>query len=275
MRESGEERMRRYEEALKRVVSLTIPTSKIAGSGRVQIPGVGEIRISGSGFISQDEIKIMGSGRLPGGLRVGKLRASGSLRVDGDIEAEEGKFSGSTHIEGSVRAGRLKASGSIEVGGEALGGMMKLSGSSRIDGRVELEDSLISHGSLMAGGDVKAGKRVELRAAFEIEGEVFTRVFEAELRGSESHIKGGIRAEEINIYRGEGAPWKRGRLQTTDIMGKRIRLESVICENITGGEIYIGEGCEVRGMVRYWDSLEIHPKARLRHPPTRIEAEGD
>jgi cytoskeletal protein CcmA (bactofilin family) len=265
MRGRGKERMRRYEEAMRGGV---IPTTKLAGSGRVQIPGVGEIKVAGSGYISQEEIKISGSGRLPGSLRVGRLKASGSLRVEGDIEAEDMKISGSALIEGSVKAERLEASGSIEVGGGAQGGEIRLSGTSRINGEVHLENSLTSHGSLRVGGDVKAEERIELKGAFRIEGKVSTKVFEAELRRSESHIRDGIKAQEINIYRAlEGG----GPLKTRGITGDRIRLEKVTCKDITGGDLYVGEGCEVTGKVRYWRSLKVHPDARLRHPPEKID----
>jgi hypothetical protein len=59
---SGEERMKEYD---KRLRETAIPVTHVSGSGRVHIEGIGDIRISGSGFVSPEEIKISGSGSLP------------------------------------------------------------------------------------------------------------------------------------------------------------------------------------------------------------------
>ncbi|MCD6263038.1 polymer-forming cytoskeletal protein, partial [Candidatus Bathyarchaeota archaeon] len=145
MRRSGEERMREYE---KRLRESEIPTTRISGSGRVDLPGLGEVDISGSGYISPEEIRVSGSGRLPGGLRVKRIMCSGSVTVGGDVEAEEMTFSGSASILGSVHAERLSASGSFKTGGGLRGGSMRFSGSCRIGSDAQLEGSLVLHGSL-------------------------------------------------------------------------------------------------------------------------------
>jgi len=263
MRRRGVERMRRYEEAMEGA----IPTSRIAGSGGVEIPGLGEIRVSGSGYISQEEIRIGGSGELPGGLKIGALRAAGSLKVKGKLEIGEGQLSGSARIEGPLRAGELKAAGSLRVEGEAEGERMELSGSSTINGKVELKDSLTSEGSLKILGDVRAGNLIELKGGFDIGGDVSTKIFRAEVR-RESRIGGEIKAEEVEIESRRG-----GRLRVEGIRGESISLEGVICEDVAGGDIYIGEGCEL-GRVRYRGKIEIHPKAKLRSPPERMKQES-
>jgi len=278
---SGEERMREYEKGLRRA---EIPTTRISGSGRVALPGLGEVRVSGSGYISPEEIGVSGSGRLPGGIRVERMRCSGSVTVGGDVEAEEMVFSGSASVLGGVRAGRLSASGSFKAEGGLAGGSMRFSGSCRIGGDVHLEDSLVAHGSLRVSGDVSVRDLVELEGSFDVDGKVRADTFKAELRRSRSRVGKGIQADRVEVRKGRGVGGfvlfgipilgrrlREGELHTTDIVGReRVYLENVHCDNVTGGDVVLGEGCEVRGRVRYSGTIEVHPEAKVTNPPERV-----
>ena len=283
LRKTGEERRREYEKELK---EMTIPATSVRGSGKVNHPGIGDIRISGSGHVSSDEIRVSGSGRLPGGIKVGRVKSSGSVSVGGDIEASEMRFSGSASIMGSVRATSLSASGSFRAEGGATGRSMQVSGSCKIGNEIRLEDSLIVHGSLSVEGDVNALKHVELDGSFDIDGKLTTSMFTAELSHSRSYVRRGIQADHIDVRKGraEGFPFslsifggrfREGELITTDILGsEEVYLENVRCDNVTGKDVTVGEGCEVKGKIRYSSTIEVHPSARVRSPPEKIASEA-
>ncbi len=281
--------MRRYEEELG---TQTIPSTRVGGSGRVGVPGFGEVRISGSGYVSPEEIRVSGSGRLPGGLTVGRLISSGSVSVAGEIRAREVRLSGSAGVRGDVHAGSLRASGSFGAEGGASGGSMRFSGSAKIGKGIDIEGGLVAHGFLRAGGDVKAGS-VELVGSFDIDGNITTETFTADLRRDRSHVEGSIRANVVDVRRGAGSGspsfgerllayglrmfgrGEEGELHARDIAGREsVHLENVICENVSGGEVTIGEGCKVRGRILYTGSLEVHPEAEVRSRPEKVESIG-
>lgn len=278
--------MEAYEKMLKKTA---IPTTRVSGSGKVNIEGIGEVHISGSGFVSPEEIRISGSGRLPGGIKVGRLSCSGSVSVDGDVEAEEMRFSGSASIDGNITAKQLKASGSFSAGGKAKGNSMHFSGSCRIFGEVELDDELQAYGSLRVLGNIKAKRRIELHGRFLINGKVVTDEFEAELGRWESRIRNGVEAINVEIRKREfegivifGIPIfgifskRKGKLTTSDITAKeRVFIENVSCNNVIGKYVVIGEGCEIKGKVKYSDKVSIHPKARLTVPPEKSRISCD
>lgn len=277
MNKRGDERLRRYEKSLR---EAAIPTTSVRGSGRVNIPGIGEIRISGSGHISPEEIRVSGSGHLPGGFKVGRIRSSGSASIGGDIEADEMDFSGSASIMGSVFSERLTASGSFKADGGARGGSMRFSGSCRIRDEVELGDSLVVHGSFMVSGDVNAQNLVELDGSYDIGGKLTTSTFKSELSQRRSHVEKGIQADYVDVRKGRkvkglvlfGRRLREGELHTTDIVGRqRVYLENVHCDNVTGKDVVMGEGCEVRGKVRYSGTVEVHPKANITNPPEKVD----
>jgi hypothetical protein len=281
MGKGGKERMEEYE---KRLGPVAIPTTSISGSGRFSIPGLGDGRVSGVGHISPDKIKVSGSSELPGGIKVGSLTVSGSTMVRGDLEAGAMNFSGSATIHGALIFGQLRGSGSIRADGDARGGSMHVSGSCKIGGGIDLEGILVASGSLETRGDVAAKESVELDGVFEVDGKLKTKTLDASLSYDRSRVGEGIEAERVDIRKGGGFEriprlaarifgWgdREGDLYTTDITGKaNVYLENVICDNVVGGKVTIGEGCEVKGTVRYTETVEIHPDARVQNPPEKV-----
>ncbi|RLI42195.1 hypothetical protein DRO69_10660 [Candidatus Bathyarchaeota archaeon] len=275
---SGKERMKEYE---KKLCEMKIPTTKVSGSGKVHIEGIGNIQISGSGFISPEEIRISGSGRLPGGLNVGRITCSGSVSIGGNIEAEEIKISGSGSIVGNVRTKAFSAAGSVSINGWVKGSVMKVAGSCTIGGAAELTNTLRAHGSLKVLGDVKAKSLVELHGSFDIDGKVITENFDAELRRSDSHIKNGIEAVNVSVKKKEveglvifgfpilGRIFRSGKLYTTNIKGEEVHLENVSCQDICGKNVIIGEGCIIKGKVKYSKFISVNSEANLANPPEK------
>jgi len=276
---SGEERMSEYD---KRLRETAIPTTRVSGSGRVHIEGVGDIRISGSGYVSPEEIKISGSGSLPGGIKSGRIVCAGSVLIEGDAEAEEMSFSGSGSIAGNAKAKVLSASGSLSIGGELKGSLMKVAGSVKVGKRIVLEDTLRVHGSLRVLGDVEAKNMVELYGRFDVSGKVATESFEAELSRLESHVRNGIEANNVSIRKKGveglvlfgipiiGRIVRDGKLYTTDIVAKeRVYLENVCCDNVSGKDVTIGEECIIKGTVKYSETISVDPRAKLSNSPKK------
>ncbi len=280
MRKDSASRMKEYE---RRLAEDAMPTTIISGFGRFSIPDLGEGHVAGMGRISPEEINVNGSSQLPGGIRVGNITTSGSSTIRGDLEASRMKFSGSTTIRGALVFDRLEGSGSIRTGGGARGDSMRVSGSCNIDGVVELEEGLIASGSFSTKGDVVSKGSVELDGSFDIEGKLEAETLEARLSRSRSRVDGGVKAGYIDIRKGSkynripsfaARLLKRGRgegeLVTTNIHGRtEVNLENVSCDDVTGRKVTIGEGCEIRGTVRYIESIEVHPEAIVRKAPEK------
>lgn len=278
MRKDSAERMKEYE---RRLAEDAIPTTTISGSGGFSIPGLGEGRVAGIGRISPEEINVSGSCQLPGGIRVGSITTSGSSTIRGDLEASKMRFSGSTTINGALVFGHLEGSGSLRTGGGARGDSMRVSGSCNIDGSVELEERLFAAGSFSAKGNLVSKGSAEFDGSLDIEGKIEAETLEVRLSRYRSHVDEGIKADDVDIRKGSrydripnflarmlGHGRGEGELVTTDIQGRdEVYLENVKCDNVAGGKVTIGEGCEIRGTVRYSESVEVHPNARLENEP--------
>ncbi|MBS7633392.1 polymer-forming cytoskeletal protein [Candidatus Bathyarchaeota archaeon] len=276
---SGEEKFEQYEKKLAETV--TIPTTRISGSGKVHIKGIGEVSVAGAGYISPEEIKISGSGRLPGGLKVKKISCAGSIGVEGNIEAEDLILSGSTSIAGNVKAGKLAAAGSLSINGGVSANFAEFAGSCRIGSKIEVDD-LRASGFLRVLDDITAKNLADFHGAFDIDGRVSTGRFEARLSRSVSHVKGGIKAGNVTVKRRGregivifGIPiltWfsREGRLHTTNIESEgSVYLERVTCESVLGKSVSIGEDCIVKE-VKYLEAVTVHPTAKLATSPKKV-----
>lgn len=248
-----------------------IPTTRISGSGRITLPGYGELKVSGSGRISPEEISTSGSSRLPGGLVIGDLKTSGSSRIEGDLTAELVKFSGSASVEGFLVCEEIAKSGSLKVDKDLKFKYGKFSGSTRVGGSGKVETELEASGSMSFGGDLVSEDRILYSGVMRVEGSLKARSFEARLSRDESVIRDGIEAEYINIQRSHEDWRNRGILVTTDITGDEIILENVECNNVTGKTIKILAGCRIKGRVQYSESIKVDPDSYLENEPEKTE----
>jgi len=248
-----------------------IPTTRIAGSGRITLPGFGELKVSGSGRISPEAISTSGSSKLPGGLVIGDLKTSGSSRVEGDLTAEMVKFSGSANVEGNLVCDEIIKSGSLKVEKDLKFKYGKFSGSTRVGGSGSVETELEASGSIKFGGDLVSEDRILYSGVMRVEGCVKAKSFEARLSRDESFIRDGIEAEYINIQRSHDDWRERGSLFTTNITGDEIVLENVECNNVTGKTIKILPGCRIKGRVQYSESIKVDPDSYLENEPAKTE----
>ncbi len=248
-----------------------IPTTRVAGSGRITVPGYGDFKISGSGRISPEEISTSGSSRIPGGLTIGDLRTSGSTHIDGDITAEVVKFSGSSNVDGNLTCEEIHKSGSLKVEKDLKIKYGKFSGSTRVEGGGTVERELEASGSISFGRDLVSEENILYSGVMRVDGKVEAKSFEARLSRDESIIRDGIKAEYIDIQLSHDDWRNRGTLVTSDIVGDEITLENVECYNITGKKITLLPGCRVKGSVKYSESIKVDPDSRLSNEPEKTE----
>ncbi len=248
-----------------------IPATRIAGSGRINLPGYGDLKISGSGRISPEEISTSGSSRIPGGLTVGTLKTSGSSRIDGDITSEVVRFSGSASVDGSLVCEEIRSSGSLSLGKDLKIKYGKFSGSFKVEGSGWVERELEASGSAMFGGDLTSEDKILYSGVMRVKGKVKAASFEARLSRDESYIDNGIEAGYINIQRSHEDWWNRGSLFTSDITGDEIVLENVECDNVTGRKVTILSGCRIKGRIQYGETIHVNSDSRLNHEPEKTQ----
>jgi cytoskeletal protein CcmA (bactofilin family) len=248
-----------------------VPVIRVSGFGSFTVPGLGEGRVAGSARISQEKIDVSGSSTLPGGMKVREVETSGRTTFKGDLEAERMDISGSASIEGAARFGRMTKSGSLRIDDDATGASMDVSGSTRVGGTIRLEDELKSSGSMEVGGDLTVGGLADVEGSLGVRGRLKAGTLDIRLHGDASRVDGGIEAEKIRIRRhGQSLPHS-GVLETKDVKGDDIYIEDVLCGNVTGTRVTIGDGCEVRGVVTYSERVDVRPGASLRNAPVRSE----
>lgn len=137
-----------------------LPNTRIAGSGRLTLPGYGTLKISGSGRVNTDSISTSGSSTIPGGLILRDLKTSGSTKIDGDIVSDTVKFSGSAHIEGSLECEELIKSGSIKIGKSLKADYARLSGSTHVRNGGVIRREIETSGSIEFGNDLVSEDRI-------------------------------------------------------------------------------------------------------------------
>ena len=230
------------------------------------------IKISGSGSAGGgdfDQIKISGSGKISGNTTCNFFKISGSASVDGNIEMEEGHISGSAKFHNSVKANYLKISGSAK----SLGSMdikeLKVSGSLNAEQALTGEQMNIS-GVLKLEGDCNA-ETFEMNGQCKIGGLLNADRIDISLEGK-SDIK-AIGAETIKVTAGSyGSNFikemigifsdQSQKLFCESIEGDDIYLENTICDEVRGGRIVIGKGCQIK-LVEYTGTLEVNGDAKI------------
>ena len=116
---------------------------KVSGSGVVPAGEYRSISCSGSARISGDvrcqSLSVAGSARADGAIDcTGAVKVSGSFRGMG-VRADLLSASGSCRLEGDVQAKTVKCSGSCKVSGAVTAEEVHLSGSAAIDGLLNAE----------------------------------------------------------------------------------------------------------------------------------------
>ena len=237
-----------------------LPDVKISGSGQIAGGNYGVVHISGSGHYSGDircrEVHASGSLKGEGSITVSEeFHVSGSFKGVGDLTASEVHISGSAavggavscreelHTSGSVRcqsitAKNIHVSGRVETAGDVEGDEVRISGSGTIGGLLNAENIEIK-----ASDGLAAGSRL---------------------------LIGSIGGSKVRVtISGAGGFFRRviGRnprsvpfVVTETIEGDEIDIDSVSALRVSGQDVVIGSGCEIKS-VEYSGSLIIEEGA--------------
>jgi len=279
------EKFEKYEKELRRLEGVDV---KVSGSSTVTIGHI-IIRVSGSGRVSEEEIRISGSGRIVGSVRVDRVRASGSFSCDGDLEVDELRTSGSCSITGTVKGGSLRASGSCRIGQDLRVSIIQTSGSLSVGGNIIGEYIKIS-GSFRAE-DVNVID-CEVYGSFKLKRVNCKKAFRAEMSGS-CIVEEGIRAKDVDIRRapegkgegfrvvlfnitlievGRGGIRKGGELKTKYIEAENtVYIENTECDIVKGRIVTIGPKCTIRKRLEYVESYNIDPTSKILGEVTKVE----
>lgn len=241
-----------------------------------------EVKISGSGKVSGEEVSISGSGRILSDVTTRMFKVSGSAISEGRVKAEVVKISGSTTFSEDVEAIEVDISGSALFKSSIKCKFLKISGSCKVFRDVIAKDYLKLSGSINVGGSITSNGTIELRGGFRVNGNIEANRIYIDVRGR-SEVKGYIKAHDVEVIgKSEesgivlfgvtilGYKRKRGKLHASNIYAENIvRLENVICNNIEGSIVEIGSGCEIKGKIKYKDKITIHPEAKIVSPPEK------
>ena len=108
-----------------------------------------------------------------------------------------------------------------------------------------------------------------------------TENLKVELYKGDCHVNGGIEAENVEVKRGKSEinffilkimrRGSKGRLFTPFIKAsERVYIENVICDEVSGGDVEIGDGCEVKGTIRYSRTIKIASTAKVAKQPIKM-----
>jgi len=279
------EKFEKYEKELRRLEGVDV---KISGSSTVTVGHI-VVKVSGSGRVSEEEIRISGSGRIVGSLQVDRIRTSGSFSCDGDLEIEELSTSGSCAIAGTVKGRSLRTSGSCRVGQDLRVSLIQTSGSLSVGGDI-VGECLNTSGSLKAR-DVNVID-CEIHGSFRLRSIHCKGTFKAEMSGL-CNVEEGIRAKDIDIRRApggkargfrvvlfnitlievsKGGMRREGELRTKYIEAENdVYIENTECDVIKGRTVIIGPGCTIKKRLEYVESYSIDPTSKVLGKVVKIE----
>lgn len=237
---------------------------KISGSGRIAAGEYEDISVNGAARLGTPircrSFHCAGSAHSIGRLNAQQeIRIAGSAQFDGNTSAQDIRISGSASIYGNCTStGEMRVSGSLRCSGSVKGNIIHILGAVHTD-RIEGEDVLIN-GKLTCP-DLLNARNIVLK-----------------MNGATSKV-GSIGGSSITIYperyhkivahlpllpkllRG----WGYGDLTVKEVIeGDEIKLEMVTAKSVIGRSVTIGAGCHIE-YVRYTDSLEISPDAKVEH----------
>ncbi|RLF24114.1 MAG: hypothetical protein DRN15_04255 [Thermoprotei archaeon] len=216
------------------------------------------VTISGAGSYEAGELRISGSGKARGHLRLRALsvsgrflgdnisahtiKTSGSARFSGDMEVSDLKSHGSLIVVGNIRGHNVRVAGNVRARSISAG-YVEIKGSLRTEEDVECDRFILRMiGASRVGGTIRGRSEVDIRR--EKEKSLSIRVLGIELIGISR--------------RGE-----RVVLEAKRIEGRRVYIEYTVCDEVIGDEVIIGPECEVRRGIYYASNLSIDPSSKV------------
>jgi len=200
-----------------------------------------------------EELRVSGSVKLRGPLKLGTVSVSGSLSVEGDVEAEVLEVSGSARISGNLRSREVRASGSLSVKGSTETAELRISGSGEISGHVKTGILEVS-GSLRALDVEASGARID--GAARVERLSGKKVF----IGKDSEVSGLV----VGCYVEVGRDAEVERVVGDSVVVRR----GAEVDYIEARSVVVERGAEVEDL-RYIEKAEIHEGAYV-HLQTKV-----
>ncbi|NPE08545.1 MAG: hypothetical protein GNW80_09725 [Asgard group archaeon] len=221
-------------------------------------------------------MRVSGSSTLPEGKINESLVASGSTRINGNLECEEFKSSGSLKGSGDLSvlgdfqcSGTFRLKGSLTVEGDA-----RSAGSTTIDGGILIEGKYSKSGTLKTGKQLEALEGVKISGLTNIQGNLMSKK-EVILRGNTT-VEGNIKAEDVFIGRPiDRRPIKHPyKVHGNIVADNEVNIKKTfVAGDVKGRDVTIGHGTEVVGAVYYINSIEISSRVTLAKQPIQIKDE--
>jgi cytoskeletal protein CcmA (bactofilin family) len=221
-------------------------------------------------------MRVSGSSTLAEGKINENLVATGTTRINGNLECEEFKSSGSLKGSGNLAvngyfrsSGTFKLTGSLTVEGDA-----KSTGSTTIDGEILIKGGYTKSGTLKAGKQVEAVEGINISGLTKIQGNLMSKK-DVVLRGN-STVDGNIKAE--NVFIGmpiDKRPFKHPyKVHGNIVADNEVNIKKTyVAGDVKGRDVKIGHGTEVVGAVYYINSIEVSTRATLAKKPVQIKDE--
>ncbi len=221
-------------------------------------------------------MRVSGSSTLPEGKINESLVASGSTRINGNLECEEFKSSGSLKGSGDLSVlGDFQCSGTFRLKGSlTIEGDARSAGSTTIDGGILIEGKYSKSGTLKTGKQLEALEGVKISGLTNIQGNLMSKK-EVILRGNTT-VEGNIKAEDVFI----GMPIDRRpikhpyKVHGNIVADNEVNIKKTfVAGDVKGRDVTIGHGTEVVGAVYYINSIEISSRVTLAKQPIQIKDE--
>lgn len=278
------EKFEKYEKELRKLEGVDV---KVSGSSTITVGHI-IVKVSGSGKISEEEIRISGSSRIVGSIRIDRVKASGSFSCDGDLEVDELRTSGSCSITGTVKGRNLRTSGSCRIGQDLRVFIVQTSGSLSVGGDV-IGEYIKTSGSFRA--EKVSAVDCEIYGSFKLKRVSCKGTFKAEM-SAPCLVEEGIKAKDVDIRRafegrGEGfrvvlfnitlievgrGVRRAGELKTKYIEAEdSVYIENTECDVVKGRIVTIGPKCTIRKRLEYVESYSIDPTSKVLGEVTKAE----
>lgn len=249
-----------YDEIVKRWENEGGSSSTDEGTGEERTPGrerSKKVHVSGSGRMSDvytHEFSGSGSVHVDGYLDADTVDISGSGHIDGDlISSDSVDISGAATVKGKVDASSIETSGSMKAS-EIKCRDIESSGSLKVEKGIEAGTMDISGGVqaeniiaevIKASGGIRAEsiKAQEIYASGRVRAKsVESKRFEMEIYGTSSRIN-KLDSEIVEVKQGRRI--FSGSAEIVELNCKRGHLEGVIARKVVGDELIIGNGCDI------------------------------
>lgn len=223
-----------------------------------------DMRVSGVGNIpagEYDDISVSGVGKLDAPITCTSFSCAGVAKGKSILCTGLVKTSGNATFTENVQAQNVKASGLFSCDGDmTVEGEITCSGFIRIQENVQCKQLRVA-GKLQSNADVKA-TTVTVNGSIHCAGQLTAENVDVEFDGG---IKiGRICASKISVIRKKPNAFfiKKAHVRSLT-KGEEVVLQHVHCPQVIGRNVTVGKGCRI-DWVQYTDSIDIHPKAKVK-----------